>query len=305
VGSLTIRGAAKRLPVVIVEDVPLFLNAGLKVTVQNVHFRISASSPTKGRAVPFLKVRTQTFAAENCSFVGEAKASVDQRPLPMIDWAPVDANDQSARQVLLQNTAFIGAAPAVGLDSAPQVLQASNCLKVGPGPFLVLAQPPKSHERFQTILKQVTLRDSDGLCATRIAGNSAAPGLIAVESTDSVFHFGNDASSLLQFEGDREIKAANVRVDVGGEGTVANRTFHVAAWVGAATQEATPLNGDTIVLDGVLAVGIEFAGPADRNPRNSAVRAAPMQGPRRSSLPPGVDASQLHVPVDSQTAGVH
>ncbi|MEX2285511.1 MAG: serine/threonine-protein kinase [Planctomycetaceae bacterium] len=324
VGSLTIRGAPKRRPVVIVQDAPLFLIASLKVTVQNVHFRWRESSPnlrpaaasnkrTKGRTVPLLKVRTQTFVAENCSFVTEAEASSNVsksaastlRPPPMIDWEPVNANDQTSRQVSLQNAAFIGGAPAVELDSAPQVLHAVNCLKVGRGPFLVLAHAPKAHERFQTNLKQVTLRDADGLYDVRVAGNSTPLGLIAVESTDSVFHFGNDGSSLLQFVGDQEIKAANVRVDVGGEGTVANRSFNVAAWTGTAKQAGTSLNSDTIVLDGVLAVPFEFAGPADRNPRNSAVRAVPTQGPRRSSLPPGIDASLLNVPADAETASVH
>jgi hypothetical protein len=190
------------------------------------------------------------------------------------------------------------------MDSAPQRLSATNCLKVGSGPFLLLAHAPKPQQAFQTLLKQVTLRDADSLCDVRTAGATMPIGTIQIESNDSVFHFRNESSCLLNFLSEKELKGSDIRVDVGGEGTISSRGFDVAAWINTVKPGSTPLNGDTIVLDGILAVPFEFAGPPDDKPQNSAVRGLSSQGPRRSMQLPGIDAARLNAGSGAETARV-
>jgi hypothetical protein len=183
----------------------------------------------------------------------------------------------------------------MALHSVPKVVQAANCLKVGAGLFLALTTPPRPQQTFHCDLTQSTLRASDGFLEVHMPKGATAAGPITVETTDCVFDLPQKDAAFVMFFATKPADGANLRVEVGGQGTLTNREFAAVHWVDTTAQTMSALEGEAIFLEGMTGAPFHFAGKPGTRPADSAIES--YDGPQKSSAPPGINASLLRVPV--------
>ena len=136
--------------------------------VQLRHVRVIRQHSNSDRPRALLVADCQQLELVGCRFEqdlegesAEEAVALARRRGAAIAWRPRDSKDRVRTKVILQDSVFSGAGPAVRIDSPPASLSATNVLKVGVGEFLQLVDSGGFDWKCE--LHQFTLRDSGPL----------------------------------------------------------------------------------------------------------------------------------------------
>lgn len=298
VGSLVIRGAPGKQPIILVRTEPLRVWAE-NLKLENVHLRWAASPVESDRGeIPALalvhaqslEVQGCTFVASDRSFVNSAKEVINGPTL--LGWKMLDLRDPRGGLATVRNSSFDGSGPSLHVASAIQKLVCENCLKTGNGPFLQLASTAGSRD-IQLVLTGTTLRQSGALIRWRLPADWPARRKLRLEATDCVFDLAPGGARLLELQGDELRVDAPQLIQVGGEGSLGQTNLELAAWIDSRTGVVTPLDPAQLDVAGIFAGPFKFAGPVSLKPADAAV--VEYDAPRRSPSPPGIKPAALPV----------
>ncbi len=324
VGPLAIRGAQGIEPTVVVSGQACSVVAG-DLTVENVHFRIAAN--VKEHPHVLLDVHAQNLIVRKCSFDAQSsqpsnRAGNEDIPAwarddahatspggqpnsvraTAIRWKAVDPQDQSGRLISIRNSVFRGEAGAIQLAGGALKLELENCLKLGPGALVSLAAGGAEGRSPVIALNHVALRDASSLLEIGLssAGGSGSDEKISVEADDCVFDLTGAHPAVCRITASaQQLQAAGPKVDVIGEGSLVQGggKVAVAVWHNPDDGSMQQYESESIVVEGIFAVAFEWSGPASAKPADSVVKAFQVDRvPRRSLVPPGIDATVLPAP---------
>jgi hypothetical protein len=186
-----------------------------------------------------------------------------------------------------------GVSAGIEIQSEGAVLvELTNVLHLGPGPLVELFRARRLDEPLVLTLEHVTLRASAGLVAYRYSGLEEQPGRLAIRAVDCAFFPAPDAG-LLTFHGIEPPSSLLEALEWTGQGSVVADDAALAKWETAdglsqwADEAAVP-------IEGIVRTDVGFAGAADEGP--SASRIIRWQVPLRSTEPPGIADTPLHLP---------
>jgi serine/threonine protein kinase len=320
VGELAIVGADGTRPQILIEDQPVTLCAeSLRLKNVRFGFRSSGSArPSTSKAL--LRVHAQELFVDDCVFegggghavspAGEAEQNTSQPVVApttgpaSIAWKLLDASEQHGGRATIRNTLLLGDGPGLYLVHAVKYVEFSNVLKIGPGPLIQLAGVPGPKAQFRVRLTHTTCRASGALLRWIVTPEGTPRGRIVVEAGDCVFDVVSPQAALFelagapaQFEGDGSqpghpewLKTLRLT----GEGSLTRPGLEVAAWVSTIDGQVRPLEGSALEVEGLYAGEFRFAGESNAVPADSEVHDA--EAPRRSSEPPGINATVLPIP---------
>jgi len=296
----TVRGQDGQRPLVIV---PFH---GLSISADDVRFENIDFVWDHPRAVSIadleaaiLRLESLRVTFHDCSFQARAKLRRPQETLPVAIHSRL--NDMSAaggpslptRELELTNCVLAGVSAGIEIQSEGAVLvELTNVLHLGPGPLVELFRARRLDEPLVLTLEHVTLRASAGLVAYRYSGLEEQPGRLAIRAVDCAFFPAPDAG-LLTFHGIEPPSSLLEALEWTGQGSVVADDAALAKWETAdglsqwADEAAVP-------IEGIVRTDVGFAGAADEGP--SASRIIRWQVPLRSTEPPGIADTPLHLP---------
>lgn len=297
VGPLTIRGGSDAPAIIHIED-EAFNVVAEQLRLENV-ILVSQSSDLQPSTIPaqekqpasLLNVTAQSLTLKSCFFaqLNDESDSGTQINRSAIYWKPIDAQQRTGCHLEIHNTVFAVAEHAIYLTHTPHSLALNNCLNITSHSTLFFEQPPEVDQQISISLKHLTLRKSGPLLLFHWLDEKTIPGAIQIESQDCVFDLAQ--SALIQVLGSKPPENWLSSVDLAGEGSVASSNIQIAGWRSTVKQPLVELNTTSMLIEGLSTGKFKYAAPLSLSPADSAITEA--QVPRKSALPPGIQAEKF------------
>lgn len=282
VGPLVLRAAEGVRPVVEVDDVPLKL-WGEELRIENVTVR--ASGPPVAALV---LARSQRVSLSGVTLDGTKVGDGPDAPRSryLLAWKPLDERDATGGEIEVANTLLLGDQPGLFASVPPRMLSARQTLKAGAGAFVEFATNPAPGSDATLELANVTLREATHL--VRCVRRRADAGVMWIEADDCVFDLAGPRASLLAWIGSSTPTPDRVQFE--GRGCITSPNVPTAILVGREGRPVDASEHGNVIVEGLIASRIEFAGPLD-DPAGSVVRR--FDGPRIGSGRPGFDVRRI------------
>ena len=297
VGHLAILGDAQRLPLIVVGDKPLVLQAS-RVTLRNVRVRFEAAK-TSPQSRTALQVRSHEFAVVGCAFSDETdtRQSVDQAidqtnsgARSFLTWQPIDPKGSVADAIVLRDSTFQGRHDTLSLRQAPGRVAITNCLHLGGMSAVALSNQATITRPLHISCEGLTLRAAQSLIRLPDSIRNSSTESILIEANSSVFDLAGERSALFVVAGANTTPFDTTVVALTGDGSLARADLIVARQINPTTRRTTVLESG-FTVEGIVAEPFTFAGAADSQSASSSITS--YNGPRRGGRLPGIDASRL------------
>lgn len=297
VGPLTIRGVSEAPAIIRVEG-EAFSVVAEQLTLENVILvsHSSSSQPRNAMAQEvqprsLLNVNAQSIVLKSCFFAQlddqhESRTRINRSA---VYWKPIDAQQRSGSHLEIHNTVFAVPSYAIHLTHAPQSLSLNNCLNITSHSTLFFERPPEIDQQITISLKHLTLRNTGPLLQFHWADQKIIPGAIQIETQDCVFDL--TQSALIQVLGSKPPESWLASVGLVGEGSVASSDIQIAGWQATDKQPLEELNTASMLIEGLSTGKFKYAAPLTLSPADSVITEA--QVPRKSALPPGIQAEKF------------
>ncbi|QDU09155.1 Serine/threonine-protein kinase PrkC [Gimesia aquarii] len=297
VGSLVIRGPAKKPAIININEDGLTIVAE-QLTLENVILiNLSENSSSKTQATKntlhpsLLNVTTQSLILKSCFFAQLDDEQVEGRKIERdaLYWKLIDPQKQNRSQLEIYNSMFAVSGHAIHLTQTPQSLSLINCLNITSRSTFFLEHPPEIDHQINLNLRQLTLREAGPLMLFNWNDAQIIPGAIQIEAKDCVFDLAQ--SALFQVAGFKPPENWLSSIGFIGEGSIASSEIRIAAWQQAKDLALEEFDASTMRIEGLSTGKFEYAAPLSLNPEDSMITEA--QVPRKSALPPGIQAEQF------------
>ena len=273
---LTIRGVGKQRPVVLITP------AGGRVDASSVLLNNLEFTPADEKSATPLKLQCGQLTIQGCRFTHPAS---DNSKSVAVLWAAKNKADVR-NAIHIEQTVFSGRGFAIGCIDTPTRIDCKDVLLLN-GTLLRFSRLPSPGRVCAVSLRNSTLRNARSLLDVGIP-DSNAPGRIAVDARDCVFHLRKTKSALCLFRSNFPGRFPKHLVQWTGEGSLVLPGTNVA---GDATDGAAIEDSKTVVIDGGLIAGpFDFAGKATKNPADSIITRH--RAPRRGGKPPGITGNK-------------
>jgi len=290
VGPLVIRGMADRPAKIVVLDAPLTISAE-SVRLENVDVTIRSAKPPAS----LLLAQTDRFDIVRCQFQthsfeeslaagNSAAARLSHSPIA-IGWR--NLGESPGGRVRLEESQFLGLGTALHLASAPQKLDAENCLRLGAGPLFVLAKSPRPGRPLVVKLSGVTTRGSGPLLNWRLPDQPKNLGQVQIEATSCVFDLASPQVALFEFIGGPRREDWHKWISLVGADALMSEQSPPAAWLNRRSGKYETLDDRDLKLEGLFAVPYAFAGQYSANPADAELAEIRASISRRSVEMPG------------------
>jgi eukaryotic-like serine/threonine-protein kinase len=267
---------------------------GLSVTANRVSFenidfiaddRVDRSA-NRDESAALIRLLAAECDFAGCSFQS-ANGSPDLRAA--IDWRNASAGDAGEKsngfatsiglfqnlelpsgRVRMRDCLFRRVRAAIELRFRGAVaLELINCLHLGPGPMIYMAQAPAADEPVHIRLSQVTLREADALLDCRSIGADDRSGEIGIEASGCVLAPRPEAA-LLVLTAQSFPRQLLRGLKWAGQGSVVAGQVVFARWSQPGGNPRT-IDDSTIAIAGLVRGEVEFAGRFDGQPGNSRI----------------------------------
>jgi eukaryotic-like serine/threonine-protein kinase len=302
IGSLTIVTEGPIPAEILIGDTPLDLTAET-VRIENIQLRHATKAfASSGEIPPLLQVQTQSLQLERTvliiSELPSARAdAINPRERPLtgigLDWKLVDPRDPQGGMASIRNCLLIGGACALRIGEPVRHVEFTNCLRLTGGPLGQFTVASGARNETVVRLDRTTCRETTALFRL-VPSNAAAPaGRLSIDAKDCVLDLLPPHGCLFELA-DAAAPGALMRVAMTGEGSLAPATLVTA--VRRSSNDAADITVDPsdIPIEGILAGPYRFAGPLTLRPADAEMRH--YEVPRRSTIPPGIDAKGLPAP---------
>lgn len=283
---------------------------GLAVDVEDIRFEnadfVSDAAPAgrRGQSAAMIGLRAFKARFTGCSFqsAGASKLAADRLPAA-IGWLgrPLANEDEltlPTGELTMERCVFSGVSAAIRCEiEAALTFELSQCLHLGPGPLVVLAEAPQVDEPITLAINHLTLRGASALLECRYDELGDGAGSLAIHAADCAF-VPSPGGGLLVFKGTAHPGPLIEHLDWTGQGSVLSREAPLALWHGANGRIRAAAE-ELIQVAGLVRTEVGFAGDAEAGP--GASRIVRWQVPLRSTDPPGIGDEELPWP----TAGGH
>ncbi|QDU81370.1 Serine/threonine-protein kinase PrkC [Polystyrenella longa] len=289
VGSLTIVGASKSRPVIVVEDNPAFFSA-VKLTLVNVHFRRKQSSQTNSAPLnELVRVQADELMMSDCSFSEGIPESLP--PVSAIAWRSGTPDSYSVAKISAENCAFSSRRSAFKLLSPLGEMQLVNCFKRGMGPLVYTSQTEELHLK----LTKSTFRGMYSLVMLHRAETVDSRQPVGLELDQTLIELSGPAPALFGLAGVAPSGNDGAELYVSGYESFLNEDFSFALWKSpSAENEDRIYEAGPDQWDGVMAIPLQFTGQTDGGATNSVVLDESFQGvPRLTEELPGMNAEAI------------
>jgi hypothetical protein len=297
VGPLVIRGIAGAPSEIAVDKTPLVISAE-SVRLEHVCLRNVAVQEGHAPAGALVLVQSDRFDVARCEFHTHDLNSLRSEtttPAARLNAKPIavawrNLGKSAGGMIRLGDTQFVGVGTGLHLASAPQRLQAENCLRLGGGTMFALANLPPAGRPLAVQLTSVTCRDGGPLWNWRIADETRRPGSVHIDAVNCVFHTADQRTSLFEFLGNavRDDWASLITLD--GVDSIMRPRTHLATWLNRHTGQLTPLADNELKFEGVFAVPFTFQGNLSDTPADSELDEIKASISLRSEEMPGYHA---------------
>ncbi len=291
-GSLQIVGDELHPAEIVIADRALSLWAE---RIQLSHVRFTRQPSATNLSSSMLIADCQQLEVHQSRFdqIGDDSTQTRRRGAA-IAWRPQESRSRRETQVVLRNTVFTGATPAVYLNSLPNRFTAENVLKVGHGGFVQLSDPGAAD--WICDLRRVTLRGTGPLLRCWTTHESAPLSRVTLSATSCVFDLNPSASevtrpALIAWMTRRLPSNWTLAIDWQLEGILVPPDIDVMTRIDPSTGHRMAVDESQFNIDGLVAARFEFSGPATPRPEDSALRSS--DAPRASASVPGIDADSL------------
>ncbi len=290
--GMTIRGAT---------DEPVLFSVpadGIAVDAPHVRFenlRFVWRHQDRLASPAFVRLQTHWVEFQACSFESADVPFGSAYPAAIV-WGGEDTGDstaaksQSALRILLDDCLFRGVSAGVTMRRPrPLVVEMTESLFLGPGPFVELADRPALGQPVSIALAHVTLRGAAGLlnCGALQAGSP--PGKIAVAADNCVLA-PQVGAALFVLEGDDEPDAVLQSIHWSGQGSLLGEDAELVVRQ-RSEGEQVAIDPMQLTIEGLTRTAIEFVGPQIEYPASSQLLR--WTAPSRGDRPPGIDARRL------------
>ena len=285
VGTLIILTDGPSPAEVIVSNQQTLKILATKVRISNVTVRSKDKT-----AHAFVQIRARQTQLDRCRF--ELSSQLRQTSSnAFVEWTTAGESAAADRVVRVKDTCFVGHRPAISLASTANDVQVENCLKLGGGAMIQLAQPPAKGNQTQLAIEHVTLRRAGALL--ELIQLDVPLGYLFVRLDSSVLDL-LKREPLIRIVGDKApVEWTWLRIE--GEGSVATQTFEAARYQRFKSQQSWPL--ELPELGGIAAAPFKYAGKASAWPIDSEVKDYQTVGrlnPNQSAnAAPGINASKM------------
>ncbi len=295
VGPLTIRGVSDVPAVIQIHD-DAFSIVAEQLTLENVIF-ISQSNAADKKAAEssqfpsLLNVTAQSVILKSCFFaqLDEQHQTSHKVNRSAIYWKPIDSQQRNRSQLEIHNTVFAVPEHAIHLTHTPHSLSLMNCLNITSRSTFYFERPPEIDQQISLSLRNLTLRNAGPLLLFNWTDQKIIPGAIQIETQDCVFDLSQAA--LIQVLGLKPPENWLNSVNMIGEGSVASSEIQIAGWQTEREQPLEELNTSTMPIEGLSTGKFKYAAPLSLRPGDSKIIEA--QVPRKSALPPGIQAEKF------------
>ncbi len=293
-GSLIIRGTATPPPTILVSASPLVVSAE-QIHLENIELRYQSSGRSPQPASALLLAQSDRLTLHNCTFRTHDHSAGDRSgnsPSERLAAKPIAAGWRNLGMgpggtVQMADTVFVGRGSALHMSSAPDRIDAKNCLRLGTGAMFVIADKTTRGRPLKMNLDAITCRKSGPLLNWRIKPAASTAGKIDVTASNSVFETADRNVPLIEFLGEELHPRWAELVELSGLDTLIPPQTKLAAWVNQQSGKSLPLDEQQLRLEGVFAVPFTFQGDLSNDPEDSVLRAINAQVSRRSVELPG------------------
>ena len=279
----TVRGSGKQRPKVVVSG------AGLVVEVENVTFENIDFTAADEETTALVHLAAWQTKFVGCTFQGKDHNT----PAPLaIRWsgpAPTSAAALPTGQLTLRNCWFRHLQEGVFWEQTGAVSCLwENCLFVGQGPMLRLAEWPEVDAPVALSLQQFTMRGGAPLLKCPLEPMPKTAGKLRIHTVDCALSA--PGQGLIVLDGPQNPSPLLSRLEWTGEGNIVALDTPILVWHESA-EKLHPAAEDQLPISGLMRSELQFTGDQLSTPTDSQVTR--WQAPRRSTSPPGADTWKL------------
>jgi hypothetical protein len=298
VGALTIVAEGPTFAEIVIRNTPLQLTAET-VRIENVHLRHETKTSSRGRPRPALVlVQAQTLQLERCLLMVSELPPVSEKPVDVapptkgigLGWKLVDGRDPQGGVATFRNTILVGGDCGIEFSDPVRRIEFSNCLRLTGGPLGQFAVSPAARNETIVRLERTTCRAAAALFRLARTEGPAPRGRISIEANDCVLDLLHPDGCLFELMSN-SVSEGTPRIKLTGEGSLAPETLVTTRRQQPLDEARLANDAPEIPVEGILAGPYRFTGTLSLRPADAEVHE--YDAPRRSTIPPGIDAAML------------
>ncbi len=287
VGPLTIRGTAGVPSEIVIADAPCRFTAA-DVLVENILFR--RAKPSKA-SQPLLQVASSSFVLRKCGFRLSEEPSNSSPKNAGVEWKPINPANLANGRVGFENCVFFGRGHACRCLNWPRQIVVKNCLKTDAGVLLDFAPTEHPLSSLQLTASQLTLRGASGLLRCELGSKNLSTSWL-VRADNCAWDLHAEAAGVFQVSGASAGRFYR-QLQLQGRNCLLNDAAAVAAWGNPLAKKYQAVDASALHIEGLVLAKLTFAG--SKSDHSADAKLITWQGPRFSSVVPGIDPARLPV----------